>query len=174
MAFDEQDLKRLEALHREIDLLTGSLAERLGPRLVCRCCCNDCCQDDLTVLEIESQLIQARCGEMLTEAEPAPPGQCAFLDQEGACRIYAWRPYVCRTQGLPLRWFEDEAETDEQRDICPLNVDAMTELGEKVEDLAAEDCWTLGLWEGRLASLQVEASGKFELKRVALRSLFHR
>jgi len=27
---------------------------------------------------------------------------CVFLDQEGACKIYPYRPLICRTHGLPL------------------------------------------------------------------------
>ena len=38
------------------------------------------------------------------EEGAGPEGACAFLDGEGGCRVYPDRPYVCRTQGLPLRW----------------------------------------------------------------------
>ncbi|MBK7707050.1 MAG: hypothetical protein IPJ30_15135 [Acidobacteria bacterium] len=52
---------------------------------------------------------------------PHTRGACAFLDQD-ACRIYPDRPYVHRTQGLPLRWIEDDLEEAfKYRDICPLN-----------------------------------------------------
>jgi Fe-S-cluster containining protein len=168
----EADLEKLEAIHREVDGLAAMVAERLGERLVCRSGCCDCCQDRLTVLEIEAELIKARCGELLSVADPAPPGACAFLDGAGACRIYRWRPYVCRTQGLPLRWFEDDAQTSEGRDICPLNLEVISGMGEDLAEYPAENCWTLGPWEGRLASLQAEASGRFEQTRVLLRSLF--
>lgn len=169
-----QDLLRLEALHREVDILADELSDSLGPRLVCRRGCSGCCTDDLTVLEIEAVLISSRCAELLAESPPAPAGRCAFLDDQGACRIYAWRPYVCRTQGLPLRWFEDEESLAEARDICPLNREVMAEMGEDPAQLDPSDCWTIGKWEGRLASLQAEATGRFALVRVPLRSLFTR
>jgi Fe-S-cluster containining protein len=34
---------------------------------------------------------------------PAGAGRCAFLDDEGACSIYAARPVLCRTHGLALK-----------------------------------------------------------------------
>jgi hypothetical protein len=170
--FTPEDLRRLENLHHQVDEQATELAGRLGPRLVCRRGCHDCCQDDLTVLEIEAALIRQHCGDLLAEADPAPTGGCAFLDDQGACRIYPWRPYVCRTQGLPLRWFADQENHKSDRDICPLNVEALHSLGESLADLPDTDCWTIGPWEGRLASLQAEASGQFELRREPLRSLF--
>jgi len=97
---------------------------------------------------------------------PGPAGGCAFLDDAGACRIYPHRPYVCRTQGLPLRWAEDEGDAVvERRDICPLNAEGLL-----IEDLPAEAMWTLGPVERRLAAAQAR-TGDPE-RRVPLRALF--
>ena len=102
---------------------------------------------------------------------PHPPGACAFLDAAGGCRIYADRPYVCRTQGLPLRWLEEreDGEWVEYRDICPLN-----EQGPPVEELELEDCWSIGIYEPRLLDLQEALQGPGPPRRVALRDLFTR
>lgn len=162
----EEDLPAaLRVLHREIDREAGALAQRHAARLQCRRGCSSCCVDDLTVFEIEAERIRSRNGPLLRGESPHPPGACAFLDGDGGCRIYDDRPYVCRTQGLPLRWTEDELE---YRDICPLN----DETGAPLESLPVEFCWTLGPYEGRLASLEQKRGG--EMKRVALRSLFQR
>ena len=97
---------------------------------------------------------------------PRPEGACAFLDEEGACRVYVDRPYVCRTQRLPLRWIEDrDGDPAELRDICPLN-----EAGEPIEGLHADDCWTIGPVEERLGRLQLAAGA--EAHRTSLRDLF--
>lgn len=136
-------------------------------RLQCRSGCCDCCVDNITVFEIEACEIVDNCADVLSQA-PHPKGKCAFLDRLGRCRIYAFRPYVCRTQGLPLRWTEDLGErTVEYRDICPLN-----ETDEPLEILPAENCWSLGPFEGRLALMQQAKDGG-RMKRVSLRSLFH-
>ena len=109
-----------------------------------------------------------RCGLIAVKIKPHPPGACAFLDADGACRIYADRPYVCRTQGLPLRWFAAGAggATVELRDICGLN-----ESDTPIEALSAESCWLIGPVEDNLGELQASVdAGK--RGRVALRDLF--
>jgi len=160
----------LVRLHDEVDRDAGALVARHGDRMQCRRGCHSCCVDEITVFEIEAERIRRAHPDLLSEGAPHPPGACAFLDAEGACRIYADRPYVCRTQGLPLRWIaEDESgELVEARDICPLNLE-----GVPLEELPEEACWILGPVELRLGQLQEEADGG-ERTRIALRSLFER
>lgn len=157
-------LSHLDALHAAVDREAQRVAAIHGERLVCRRGCFGCCVDDLTVFEVEAEKIRRDHADLLASGTPAPVGQCAFLDDEGGCRIYASRPYVCRTQGLPLRWIDEELEA-EMRDICGLN-----DGGTPIEELDADDCWTIGPVEERLAMLQQAAHG--ELRRVKLRELF--
>jgi len=161
--------EELLRVHAGVDREAAGLAERHRARLQCRRGCADCCQDGLTVLEVEAERIRCAHPDLLGSGAPHPGGRCAFLDGDGACRIYEDRPYVCRTQGLPLRWWEEGPGGGmvEHRDICPLN-----EEGEPILDLVAEDCWLLGPWEARLAEVQHQAHGR--PRRVALRSLFRR
>jgi hypothetical protein len=156
----------LRNLHEEVDRAAGALAERHRARLRCGRGCHACCVDGITVFEVEAEQIRAAHGELLASGQPRPRGACAFLGDAGECRIYPDRPYVCRTQGLPLRWVDDEAV--ERRDICPLN-----EAGEPLETLDRGDCWTLGPVEDRLRGLQAAADGG-ALRRISLRSLFAR
>ncbi len=167
----EQANERLAELHREVDARAAEIEANLPGKLACRAGCADCCLDDLTAFTIETDLIREIHGDLLNAAEPHPKGACAFLDSDGACRVYAQRPYVCRTQGLPLGWQAEDESGDEveMRDICPLNEEP---LGVPLQELTADQCWPLGTFEGRLASLQAEYLGEFELKREALRDLF--
>lgn len=159
---------RIGELYGEIDSLTSRLDRTLSRRLRCRRGCKSCCVDDITVFQVEAEYIRYHHTDLLLSASPHPPGMCPFLDGEGGCRIYENRPYVCRTQGYPLRWLEedDAAGVVEMRDICPLN-----DEGEAIEELDEEECWTIGPFEGRLASLQFEADGG-RMTRVRLRDLF--
>ncbi|MED5465275.1 MAG: YkgJ family cysteine cluster protein [Myxococcota bacterium] len=162
-------LRVIQDWHGALDEKVRPFEERHADRLQCRMGCHDCCMDGITVFEVEALEIQERCAPLLEQEEPHPPGKCAFLDVVGGCRIYAHRPYVCRTQGLPLRWVEEEGdEVMEYRDICPLN-----EEGEALETLPGEVFWTLGPLEGELAQMQAERDGG-AMKRVALRDLFKR
>jgi len=152
--------------HAEVDAAVAPLEAKHRDRLQCARGCTGCCVDDITVFEVEAELIRRRHASLLAEGTPRPPGACAFLDDEGACRIYADRPYVCRTQGLPLRWTDDEAQA-EYRDICELN-----EEGPLITDLTPDDCWTLGPAEAELQLLQLtQGEGMI---RVRLRDLFAR
>lgn len=155
-------------LHGMIDQMAAPLHAAHQPRLQCKRGCSACCVDDLTVFEIEAHRIRQEHGELLAQGAAAPVGGCAFLDEQGACRIYDARPYVCRTQGLPLRWLEQEEDgVSEYRDICPLNVDP----NEPLEELDPQACWPIGPVEQKLATFQ-EAFGAGDMTRVSLRALF--
>ena len=161
-------MNALEDLYHEIDQRAYELFTLHSDRLLCRQGCIKCCMDGITVFEVEARNIREHYGGLLELGVPHTEDACAFLDSDGTCRIYQYRPYVCRTQGLPLRWL-DETETGdivELRDICPEN-----ESGPAIVTLPEEQCWTIGPFELRLAALQALVSGK-ETVRVPLRSLF--
>jgi uncharacterized protein len=156
----------LAPLHAAVDRETRRLHVLHAERLQCQRGCSSCCVDGLTVFDVEAEPIRRHHADLLRAGTPHVQGACAFLDGEGACRIYAQRPYVCRTQGLPLRWIDErDGQPAELRDICPLN-----EAGEPIEHLAVEACWTLGPFEERLARLQLAAGA--EPTRTGLRDLF--
>jgi len=169
-------LEAVCALHAGVDDRALKLAARHAVRLRCGPGCADCCGDDLTVFEVEAERIRRRHDALLSEGVPHRRGACAFLDARGSCRIYPDRPYVCRTQGLPLRWLDrveveagsQEVEVVERRDICPLNLE-----GPALEELGSEECWLLGPAEERLGAIEERFSGG-ERRRVALRLLFRK
>lgn len=176
----DQATHALIAIRTELDAALLSLSQRL-PALECGQGCNDCCDDGLTVFDIEAEIIRRRHAELLAEGVPAPAGRCAFLGAVGECRIYTDRPYVCRTQGLPLRWYEEteeDGEIVEERAICPKNQlesEAPPQETPRVHvhlpTLPEDDCWLLGPYEERLSTLQGHLD-QDHYRRVPLRSLF--
>ena len=160
---------KLKQLYSAIELKTKRLEQVHQTRLNCRKGCSGCCVDEITVWNVEAENIRLTHPALLSDELPNTKGGCAFLASNGACRIYHSRPYVCRTQGLPLRWFDEiEDEIYEFRDICPLNEDVGDE---PIENLAEHDCWTIGDAEAALADLQREFENG-EMRRVPLRELF--
>lgn len=161
-------IRWVERLHEVVDEVAAPIAAAHGSRLRCGEGCSGCCSDELGVFAIEAAVIAQHHPELLERGAPHAEGACAFLDDRGACRVYAHRPYVCRTQGLPLRWLErdDDGEPIEARDVCPLNAD-----GQPLEELAPDTLFTLGPFEQRLADRQAAIDGG-EGRRVALRDLF--
>ena len=163
----EHSLAALHELYRRVDEQTSHLSSVHAQRLQCRRGCTMCCVDEITVFEVEAENIRQHNQTLIDTGQPHPPGMCAFL-HEGACRIYDQRPYVCRTQGLPLRWLdESQGATVEMRDICPLN-----ESNQPLENLDADACWTIGPPEASLAQIQAARAGGEELRRIPLRDLF--
>jgi 16S rRNA (cytosine967-C5)-methyltransferase len=165
----EAALEELALFRAEVDARAAQLAAHHAGRLQCRRGCAGCCLDELSVFEVEAELLRREHAELLADGTAHGSGACAFLDGEGACRVYADRPYVCRTQGLPLSVLEQRGgETVELRDVCPLN-----ERGAPLEQLAPEELWRIGPFEERLRAIQQRFSGG-TLERVSLRSLFAR
>jgi Fe-S-cluster containining protein len=163
----EGALEALRALHQEVDREAAALAAQHSARLHCGRGCSACCLDGLSVLSVEAERIRRVHPELLSRGRAHPAGACAFLDEQGACRVYADRPYVCRTQGLPLRWFDESAdgEIEEYRDICPENLE-----GPALTSLSDGALWLLGPYEEKLHRVQERFADSTE--RVQLRELF--
>ena len=160
----------VQEIHKRIDVRAGELALHHAQRLSCKRGCDACCVDDLTVIPIEAERIRISHEALLRDGTPHAPGACAFLGDEAECRIYADRPYVCRTQGLPLRWLseDDSGEIRERRAICPLNAE-----GPALDTLPEESFWLIGPIELELANLQAEIRDPDE-SRIPMRTLFER
>lgn len=157
-------LLALQRLHTHVSDEFDAIVAEAPERTQCGRGCADCCTDDLTVFEVEADLIRATHGALLRTGVPHAPGACAFLDEARACRIYSVRPLVCRGQGAPLRRLLED-ESGEERSICPLN-----EAGPPIESLAETQCLELGPPEEVLALLQHQYSGNGQ--RTPLRALF--
>jgi Fe-S-cluster containining protein len=174
----EPTLTELRALHEGVDQRAARLEAIHASLIHCERGCHACCLDSLTVFTVEAERIRRSHGDLLENGTPHPAGACAFLGEAGECRIYADRPYVCRTQGLPLRWMEEDesGEIHERRDICPLNAEGMP-----LKIIAEESCWLIGPVELELGKLQDQFDGRMSGRpddrpgeRIALRSLFKR
>lgn len=164
----DKNIEAINKFYRTIDRLTDGVYLKNASRLHCKKGCHDCCIDDVSVFEIEACNIRHFNEALLKTGIPHPKGSCAFLDKKGSCRIYEQRPYVCRTQGLPLHWLEEgeDGSLTALRDICPIN-----DPGTPLEKLPEDSCWEIGPFEERLARLQL-AIDRGKMRRVKLRDLF--
>lgn len=165
--YSPQLLNALQKFYKELDRHISRIEEKNKSRINCRKGCFSCCKDELEVFGIEAENIKINHAELLNRATPNTKGMCAFLDTNGACRIYSSRPYVCRTHGVPISYLQEDEEGEyELRDICPLN-----EEGNPLETLESDEIFENNLHEEKLVHLQIMADkGKFH--RVTLRELF--
>jgi len=125
--------KQYQQLKSEVDRLAARLSARYGSHLACRAGCSGCCHHHLSVFEVEAaavreavealpakirERIRHQALEVREREARSEPVACPLLVDD-RCAIYAARPVICRTQGLPLLI---EAEDGSQEvDFCPLN-----------------------------------------------------
>ena len=178
-------LGNYRALISQIDAHSNRVAHRWEESLACRRACTGCCHRALSVFPVEAAAIRTSLGDLATSPrqseEPAPPEElvhpltvlgdnatirCAFLDGGGSCRIYAFRPVICRSHGLPI---VVRVEDELHGDSCPLN---FSETG--LEDVPPSDFLNLDTVNTTLAAINVvfsRATGCAAGERISLSRL---
>ncbi len=101
-------MSRLGELHAKVDAFFARVEARHGDDMECRTGCSDCCHVRLTITGAEAAAIRAEVAGWPADrrravGEAGPADRCAALDAGGRCRIYAARPIVCRSHGVPIR-----------------------------------------------------------------------
>ena len=121
----EAALAPYRALREQVDLLCARIARDYPDALNCRAGCADCCRlagvlpVEAASLYLAGQALPSPAREQLRRrlADPARGDVCPLLVAE-RCSLYAARPIICRTHGLPL--LIDEGG-NARVDRCPLN-----------------------------------------------------
>lgn len=130
------------ALRAKVDAFHAQVAARHPGGLTCHAGCQSCCHRHLSVFAVEfrhmAQAVlalpdadRAALAERLAAGRADP--RCPLLDDAGRCRVYAARPIICRSHGLPLQVGDPPV-----RDVCPLNFTPQTGAP-SLEELPAED-----------------------------------
>ena len=137
------------AIRQQYDRLIEDLEEQiarlwpiLGARLHCRPGCAECCQP-FAVFALEAAVIAGEAKELILSPTPSA---CVFL-RDDLCQIYPLRPLICRSQGLPLAYADEERQCLEVS-ACPVNFPADSEL-------AIEELLFLDETNQRLAALNI-------------------
>lgn len=98
-------MSRLAELTAKIDGFFARVEARHGDDMQCQTGCSDCCHARLSVTAVEAAAIRAYLAAHTITVGTAPD-RCAALDAAGRCQIYAARPVVCRSHGVPIRMRE--------------------------------------------------------------------
>ncbi|TRO83616.1 YkgJ family cysteine cluster protein [Trichloromonas acetexigens] len=125
-------LSNYRQLVARVDELCARIEGDFREGIFCRRGCDSCCRH-LSLFPVEAAALTAALAEapegLATEIrerarEAAEDGPCPLL-KDGACLLYAARPLICRTHGLPLL-----GRRDGERfiDYCPLNFQGMESL----------------------------------------------
>jgi Fe-S-cluster containining protein len=121
-------LKSLESYRQlvaKVDRFAAGVSERYAGQLVCCRGCDACCThigisavEALALALAVAALPPEVAAKLRERAEGMRNGEVCPLLAEGVCLLYAARPIICRTQGLPLLVTEEEGR---RVDHCPLN-----------------------------------------------------
>lgn len=145
-------MSRLGELQAKVDAFFARVEARHGDDMQCRTGCSDCCRVRLTITSVEAAAIRAEVSgwpaarrRALAEVPPpdgAPPDRCAALDERGRCRIYAARPIVCRSHGVPIRMRRGSLPVIE---ACPRNFTRTEPAADCVLDQTTLSALTLSI-----------------------------
>lgn len=124
-------LDNYQALVRRVDELCARVHSEFTGQIVCRAGCSSCCRE-ITVFPVEADAL-------LTAMKSIPPHAAAAIAAaregdsnascpllaDGLCLVYASRPIICRTHGLPLLL---KVDGESKVDFCPENFRGATSL----------------------------------------------
>lgn len=161
-------------LIRRIDEDTQRLNALYGKAITCHPGCTVCCVN-LTVFPVEFHAIRQSMAEaeIVLEADAFDPSApCGFL-HDGLCRIYPFRPIICRTHGLPIMYLDDTSgEYTWEVSYCKLNFTGCERLefaGDSLLDIESIN-ETLGRINMDFAAHSADRNKKLPL-RIPLKNL---
>lgn len=101
-------MSRLGELTAKVDAFFARVEQRHGAAMQCQSGCSDCCHVRLTVTAVEAAALRGlvagwSAAQRRALAPEGPADRCAALDAAGRCKVYAARPLVCRSHGVPVR-----------------------------------------------------------------------
>ena len=107
-------------LRKEIDSLCESIENIHHQRIHCKSGCDQCCMA-ISVFPVEFYAIRAELDQKSISNLPVCQNDedCRYL-VDHRCAIYASRPVICRTHGLPLLYMSLEGD-DYELSCCELN-----------------------------------------------------
>ncbi len=168
----------LKELHLKISEFNKKNDALHASQMQCKSGCYKCCLVDLSVFEVEANLIRDwfhalsledrenlkqkwKTNKVVVEESfyKKQVRACHFLVQ-GNCSIYEARPVICRTQGLPLLYRNEESYFF---DSCPLN---FTEGAP-----SSKECLNLDQLNLMLSQIENHDAGGKSRDRVELSSL---
>lgn len=134
---------RYRELTAKVDAFFARVHARHAADMRCGSGCDSCCRTRLTITGVEAEAMRAHVLAMapadrarLAEVARRPFDErdmrCAALDDDGRCLVYDGRPIVCRSHGVPIRfWGEADGKRLPVIDSCPLNFVAGPERADR-------------------------------------------
>jgi hypothetical protein len=145
----EEAIQHYRKLRDSADKMTEKLGIIHDGKLVCGKGCCKCCTN-LSVFPVEFfAMVEEMKKAGWTKLQFDAAAICGYLNEKKECEIYPFRPIICRTQGLPLAFYDDDAQSysvtfcpknftglePEQHDFGPDNTLNLDELNDDLFDI---------------------------------------
>lgn len=134
------NLGNYRALLAKVDELVAVITTKYDEHLACHAGCDSCCRH-LSLSLVEGAALAVALHELPRDqmnhvreraGNTAVDDPCPLLEN-GLCVLYAARPVICRTHGLPILIIDGEAK---RVDFCPHNFRGVESLpGDAMIDL---------------------------------------
>jgi len=170
-----KEVDRYYTLRDEVDGQAAGLGKVHKVWLACRKGCCSCCLN-LSVWPVEFYAILE---QMKTSNWPKPQlnedKECGYLDDEGGCQMYPFRPIICRTHGLPLAYWQDDSDPPGYGvSFCEKNFEAAYDIRFDAENTLNMDEVNEKLARINLAFLEANPDLNFQpIARIELRKLLN-
>ena len=169
-----QSIEGYYPLRREVDAMAAKLEGVHRDYMQCKKGCTKCCMN-LTVWPVEFFAIAEEVRAAGIELAFDEQAGCGFL-KDGLCRIYPFRPIICRTHGLPLVYLDDEQDEPvygvtfceknfqdaDDIEFGPDNTLFMDEINQRLARLQAEFAET-----DQTRRFERDSNGRIELRLLA-------
>jgi hypothetical protein len=124
----------------KVGLFCRRVEQEFGAHLACRAGCDGCCRhislfwvEAVALAKALNGLPSGEAARIRARASGVSPDDPCPLLEDGRCLLYAARPIICRTHGLPLLTIR---HGERSVDFCPLNFQGIDSLpGSAVIDL---------------------------------------
>ncbi len=109
----------------KIDSLCSDIMKHCADSVSCRKGCDACCRhfsifwvEAVSLANYVANLPQKQAAFLRRKAQYLTEQDVCPLLEDGECTLYATRPIICRTHGLPIL---TRSETTQNIDFCPRN-----------------------------------------------------
>jgi len=167
-----ESIAQLRILYDRIDQNFTRISAKYSESINYRTGCFQCCAPNLTINQIEAASIREyikdneeaiRKLEELKEEPAHGKLYCQMLTPDGRCSIYAARPVVCRSHGIPLQYGRND-DKSVSRSVCPLN---FTKID--IDEINHQDVVNMETVNTILATLNIAYSRVDSDRRIPLR-----
>ncbi|QRK04444.1 YkgJ family cysteine cluster protein [Archangium violaceum] len=168
--------ERYQELVAKVDTFFTRVQSRHGGAMQCKAGCTACCHVRLSVTALEASVIREGLSRLPEEerarlahrAKQGAPGSCPALEADGRCALYAWRPLVCRSHGVPIRQREPDGAASVS--ACEKNFEGGAGLPDVSPDCVLDQT-TLSTVLGALDAAYADARGARRGERIRLDTL---